>query len=294
MRAELEADADQQRPVVAGNGTGEFLIAWQDERNGDWDIYASLFQSPLQADLSATPTSTKAALPVAFSDVSTPAGVADQWHWAFGDGDTASTQHPTHEYAKAGAYTVTLVVTDTDTGYADAVTRTNYITVTPVASFTAAPRQTKAGLTVRFTDTSTSGVEQWHWAFGDTGTSSSQHPTHEYAKAGVYTVTLVVTDTDTGYADAVTRTEHITVTPNADFVGAPQFGSAPLTVQFTNTTQGICEASRSGARDNDGVSYRWDLGDGPITTTTNPSHTSVALQALPGMPSPACSPSSCG
>jgi hypothetical protein len=39
----LEADDDQQRPVMVGDGTGSYLLAWQDNRNGNWDIYGSLF-----------------------------------------------------------------------------------------------------------------------------------------------------------------------------------------------------------------------------------------------------------
>ena len=63
----------------------------------------------------------------------------------------------------------------------------------PVASFT----YVATGLTVAFTDTSTDSggpVVGWSWAFGDGGTSTSQHPTHGYNTAGAYTVTLTVTD----------------------------------------------------------------------------------------------------
>jgi RHS repeat-associated protein len=41
----LRADDDQRRPAVAGDGTGRYLLTWQDDRNGNWDVYASLYGS---------------------------------------------------------------------------------------------------------------------------------------------------------------------------------------------------------------------------------------------------------
>ncbi len=36
------------------------------------------------------------------------------WAWEFGDGETSAVQNPTHRYAEAGSYEVTLYVTDAD------------------------------------------------------------------------------------------------------------------------------------------------------------------------------------
>ncbi len=66
----------------------------------------------------------------------------------------------------------------------------------PVASFTFAI----AGLTASFTDTSdapggcSGELVSWAWDFGDGATSTAQHPTHPYAAAGTYLVTLTVTN----------------------------------------------------------------------------------------------------
>lgn len=55
-------------------------------------------------------------------------------------------------------------------------------------------------LVVQFTDTST--VEEgrtlasWAWNFGDAGTATTQNPSHTYAAAGKYMVTLTVTDSN--------------------------------------------------------------------------------------------------
>ncbi|MGA2622716.1 MAG: T9SS type A sorting domain-containing protein [Bacteroidota bacterium] len=34
------ATGDQQKPIIVSNGSGGAIIAWQDARNGNWDIYA--------------------------------------------------------------------------------------------------------------------------------------------------------------------------------------------------------------------------------------------------------------
>ncbi|MGD9099978.1 MAG: PKD domain-containing protein, partial [Anaerolineae bacterium] len=123
----LEADEEQRWPVLSGGGGGRYLLSWQDERNGNWDIYAALFQ-PLRAGFTATPTLGTAPLTVHFSDTSTPAGAADQRRWTFYDGSTllstSTAQNPTHVYTQTGLYTVTLYVTDTATGEWDALTET--------------------------------------------------------------------------------------------------------------------------------------------------------------------------
>lgn len=63
----------------------------------------------------------------------------------------------------------------------------------PTARFTA----TTTGLTVDLTDLSSDidgTITTWTWDFGDGSTSTAQNPSHTYAAAGTYTVTLNVTD----------------------------------------------------------------------------------------------------
>ena len=70
-------DDEQQRPAIAGNGAGEYFLAWQDDRNGNWDLYgAPILQ--LTADFTAQPTSGTGPLVVPFTDASMPAHAADE------------------------------------------------------------------------------------------------------------------------------------------------------------------------------------------------------------------------
>jgi PKD repeat protein len=65
----------------------------------------------------------------------------------------------------------------------------------PTADFTWAP----SGLAVDFTDASSDvdgTLTEWSWDFGDGGTSTLENPSHKYAVAGEYTVTLTVTDNE--------------------------------------------------------------------------------------------------
>lgn len=67
------------------------------------------------------------------------------------------------------------------------------VTVTPgpVADFSATPGQ----LVVAFSDLSTGSPTSWSWNFGDgSAVSTQQNPSHTYAAAGTYTVSLTVTN----------------------------------------------------------------------------------------------------
>jgi hypothetical protein len=61
--------------------------------------------------------------------------------------------------------------------------------------FTANLTQGYAPLIVQFYDITSNGTpESWFWNFGDGGTSTQQHPVHQYTNAGLYHVSLTVTN----------------------------------------------------------------------------------------------------
>ncbi len=108
--------------------------------------------------------------------------------WDFGDGVTAVLENPTHTYASVGTYTVTLQVTNT-LGV-DVYTDTVDILLAPQAAFTSSSPD-ELGQTTVFTNTSTGSDLTFTWDFGDgSPVSNDINPTHAYAAAGTFTVTL--------------------------------------------------------------------------------------------------------
>jgi PKD repeat protein len=129
---------------------------------------------------------------------------------------------PSHSYATAGEYTVTLTVTDNggatgSTSRSVTVTAPPPVNQSPVASFTSAA----TGLNVAFNASASSDpdgtVASYAWAFGDGSTGTGVSPSHSYATAGEYTVTLTVTDNG-GATGSTSRSVTVTapqVTPLA-------------------------------------------------------------------------------
>ncbi|NLH77392.1 MAG: PKD domain-containing protein [Acidobacteria bacterium] len=197
---------------------------------------------------------------VQFTD--TTAGGATSWQWTFGDGAASTAQNPTHAYAAAGSYPVTLIVRSN--AGAKQGSRTVTVTNPPAltGSFAFAPASPTVGQTVQFTDTSTGTPTSWSWTFGDGTTSTSRNPSHAYATAGPKTVTLTVTN-GTGSASA-TRTVTVAAAIAASFTFAPSSPSAGQTVQFTDTSTGAPTA------------WSWNFNDGGTSTSRNPGHAFAA------------------
>ncbi len=83
--------------------------------------------------------------------------------------------------------------------------------VAPVAAFSASPLSGTAPLTVQFMDQSTNKPSSWMWDFGDGATSTAQNPSHQYASAGTYSVTLRVMNS--AGMGTVTKASLVAVTP---------------------------------------------------------------------------------
>ncbi len=154
----------------------------------------------VKANFTATPITGVAPLTVTFTearDVGT--ATINAFEWNFGDDTTGTQENPTHTYTEPGTYSVTLTIRTT-LG-TSTITKQNLIEVVeeprgPQAAFKENRTQGTAPLTVAFTDLSTPGdaaITRWDWDFGDSGTSTSQNPTHIYETPGTYPVTLTVT-----------------------------------------------------------------------------------------------------
>jgi PKD repeat protein len=145
------------------------------------------------AGFTGTPTNGAAPLLVNFTDASS--GTVTGRVWDFGDGNTSALANPSHSYAIAGSFSVSLTVLG-PLG-SNTLVLANFITVTnvvgvPVAAFTASPTNGATPLLVNFTDASTGVITNHSWTFGDGNTSVAASPSHSYSTAGVYSVSLTV------------------------------------------------------------------------------------------------------
>jgi len=195
-----------------------------------------------------------------FIDASTVTnGNIKSWQWNFGDGGTSALQSPTHVYAVAGTYNVTLTVTTT-TGCDSIIVKK--VTVAPGPSPFFKYSKACLGQTTKFTDLSTApggSITGWSWSFGDGGTSVMQNPSHTYGAVGTYNTILVV-QTNSGCSDSVKEIVYVNPLPAVAFSADTLSGCAPLCVKFTDAS-----AISSGKNTN----WSWNFGAGGKADTAS-------------------------
>lgn len=171
--------------------------------------------------------------PISFSSEGSydPDGTIKAYLWNFGDGEQSTEANPTHTYKDNGEYMVILTITDNN-GAENTDTTTAIITnVAPrVDEITILPDTVEVGLEIKarasFTDPGGLDTHTAVWSWDDGTTpgivtesdgSGSVTGSHVYTNAGVYTITLTVTDDDGGVGTATF--EYVVVyDPSAGFV----------------------------------------------------------------------------
>ncbi len=194
--------------------------------------------------------------------------------WNFGDGSSGSGATPSHAYASAGSYTVSLTVND---GQADSLAESTTAEVAepvvnqPPVAAVGGPYMGEAGVDVQFDGSASSDADgdtlSYAWDFGDGNVGTGVAPLHTYGSAGVYAVSLVVNDGQVGsVADTTSATidAPLVNVPPVAHAGGPYDGQTGVLVRFDGT--GSSDAN------GDPLMYHWDFGDGATGDGPTPSH----------------------
>lgn len=137
-------------------------------------------------------------LEYAFTNASTN---ATSYEWDFGDGNMSTEESPTHIYASAAEYTITLTATS-EIGLSTTLSKTINILAPVTAAFTfqVDPDDYR---TYDFMDAS-EGAVMLLWEFGDGYQFTGMNPSHTYEEDGEYTVTMTAYS-ETGNTDVATE-----------------------------------------------------------------------------------------
>jgi len=197
------------------------------------------------------------------------------WQWDFGDPgsgtDTSFEQNPTHIYNDPGCHTVTLTTT-TAQGcvYVDSIADAVCGGFRPHANFSGNPPMDCVGQPVTFADSSTNeySYTNYYWNFHNpvpfTTESTDSNPTYTYSQAGVWDITLIVSNYDC--ADTITKDSYVTTVFPVSVPAVHNTCGNPYTVTLDGTAS-------QGAQ-----SYQWVV----IGGTPDTMNTAVAQATFPG------------
>jgi len=124
---------------------------------------------------------------------------------------------------------------------------------------------------INFIDASNSNetINTWAWDFGDSNTDDTQNPTHTYASAGNYTVTLTITTDQGNQADF---SQNITISEN-------------VTASVTQALFNLCSGETAQLEASGGMNYNWTPATGlsdptianPVATPTQTTTYTVTV-----------------
>lgn len=194
-----------------------------------------------------------------------------EYRWSFADPEVINEygEDVIHTFDKAGEFTVTLYVIDSDDNTGTATMKV--VTEEPglVGKVVANPTSGTVPLDVAFDAsgsfvTNNSRIVVYRYDFGDNtpAVAGSAKQTHRYTEIGSYVAKITVV-TDKGEEETLEININVLSVPlQAKFDFRPETGQAPLKVFFdANASTGNIS------------SYSWDFGDGGISRIKNPEYT---------------------
>jgi PKD repeat protein len=200
----------------------------------------------------------------ASGSVDRDSGIVD-YHWDFGDGDSARGLQVRHAYRQAGDYDLALTVTDAAGIANSSATDIARIAVAaPPGPAIAGPAAACIGDLVALSTPRSDDVG-FTWLLGDGETAEGDAVEYAYDRPGRYTVTLFADDTSqrTRGIRYTTRVLHVNQPPHAG-AGADRRACPGETLSF--------DASASRDRDGAVTRWRWYFGDGATAEGETAEH----------------------
>lgn len=187
-----------------------------------------------------------------------------KYEWSINNGPFVEGERTiTHVFTEGTAPSVRLRITDIH----DCVSETeltDFEVFQPISRFTPSVESGCQGLSVSFTNESTSAnseIVRYRWNFGDGSTSEERDPTHLYLNTGNYKVRLTVFD-DKSCSNTYEYTGTVRISGlQSAFDAASEIVCPDVPLQFNSTTLG------------NNLTYTWNFGGNGTSTEANPVHT---------------------
>src|SRR6185295_4102948 len=179
-----------------------------------------------------------------------------------------------YTFHTSGNFPVTLTVKDAAKNISTKKLTVNILSESVQARITANPETGSVPLTIDFDGSKSDcglscSIISYEWNFGD-GTPpqiTGAHTTHTYNKVGTFRVELKITSTQ-GKIGTGEKIVAVRVPPlKACFTPSRTSGPAPLTASFQDCSSGTI------------AQWKWDFGDGVISTERAPTHTFTAARS---------------
>ena len=280
---------DGRPPLIGGGPTPSYTYAASNTYNvtltvtDDQNVSASDTVTATIGENSTPPTANAGGpytgiekVEVVF-DGSASEGTNLTYQWCFGDStcsgsDTAATT--THSYFTSNKYKVTLTVTDEDGVQSSSSTTASIVKNQPPVADAGPPVVGAKGQAVSFDGSASTDLDgdivQYDWYFGDGNKAldAGPTPTHTYQEAGLYSVTLTVTNDDSVPAsDSTTALIGESSQPPTADANGPYNGQLDAA-----TSEALVSFDGSSSSDPDGriARYDWDFGDGTDAMDAGP------------------------
>lgn len=254
-----------QNPIASYASPGVYTVSLTISKGGNQDTetktnYIEVYNKP-NASFTVANNVGCPPLPVQFNSTSTIGNAPiSKYTWDFGDGSQPGiVSNPTHTYQTSGSYPVSLQIEDQNGCRDNEIFNSVTVTVAPTAAFSSSkPTSCIAPHTVNFINNSQGTGLSYQWSFGDGNTSTQANPSHTYTSIGSYTVSLVVSDANC--SSTSTRSNYVRL--------------ENISTQFSPPSDSICFGEAFTPINNTvGANlFRWEWGDGSISSDKNPSH----------------------